>query len=180
MDDKFEDAKEKLQVEPNEEIIDEMPIIGSILAIIALFLGLYTGFVYNIGYLSLSIGIALFCVMISFAIGWNSVFMRDDYAPAVPIIHLAIGSLLEFVLIAHTVLQLQPTLSIFVVGGISMTVALFYQYLLLKLIFINWDRSKVEVEEHPKQDNETVYVFKEEVYIPLLEKSALEKQSKES
>lgn len=179
MDPKFEKAKDKLQVDANEKIVEEMPVIGSILAVIMLFSGLYAGIVYNIGYLTLAIVTSIFLVMISFSIGWNKVFLQNDYAPAVPLIHLALGSLVQFFLMSLSLVYL-TSLSYIVLGGISMTVSLTYQFILLKLIFINWDRSKIEVDEHPyEDDDDTVYVFKEETYVPLLEQKSLEKQEEE-
>lgn len=177
MDEKFENAKEQLQVDVNEEVVEEMPIIGSILALITLFIGLYMGFTQNIGYFTLSAVACIFVVMVSFSIGWNKVFIQNDYAPVVPIIHLALGSLIQFGLLAFSISQLTSSVSIFVIGSISTSVSLLYQFTLLKLIFINWDRDKIEIEQHPYEENDdTVYVFKEEVYIPLLEKKSLEKQ----
>lgn len=175
MEEKFENAKDRLQVDANDEIVDEMPVVGSILALIVLFIGIYAGFVHNIGYLTLAVITCIFIVMISFSIGWNKVFLKNDYAPVIPILHLALGSLFQFALVAFTVSQL-TSFSIVLIGGISMTISLLYQFILLKLIFINWNRDKIEIGEHPQTEEDTVYVFKEEVYIPLLEKQALDDQ----
>lgn len=181
MSDTIEGIRDQIDKGANEDIVDKMPVSGSIFGILTIIAGLYFGITQSVGYFTLSLAATIFSVMISVSIGWNRVYSENDYASATPILHLLLASLFVFVLLYYSFYVLFPISNFLFIGSVALGCTLSYQYILLRLLFYNQDRDRIEVGEHPFwEDDQTAYVFKESMYIPLLEEKAVEKQKQES
>lgn len=152
--------------------------LGAIISIILIFAG---GILTNIhggeiSYLVGAITISCYAIMIDGAFTMSKQLKNSGRASANQFVVLMLGSIVVFV---NTAILLHE-FSLLSNKGFPVVIVAntgIYVYLLLNILTFRLEQKKLLVKRDPRTDDLTQYVFTEEAYIPLLEKTSLEKSN---
>lgn len=153
------------------------PIGGMIALWLLLSAGYLTHTQGELYYVLIAATIGCYTIMIDGAITMNRQLKHSGRASANQFAVLVVGSvvvLINSLLIIYE-LSLLSEFGFPVLAVINMGI---YIYLLLNIILYGISQDKILVKPDPTSDSIKQYVFTEETYIPLLEKSSLEKSTR--